>query len=125
MKLGSLTPYERRDTVKTISAIKPPGFKIINTNGRDAEIFFAENIAPRDMLYEYDLYVINAPYRDSLYDDIAANYSDWLARAKERNGVKEYTAFQLVQQDITDLQLLDIKTQQLLTELELQILEGF
>lgn len=110
--------------MKTISTMKPPPFKVIILSGSDAEIVFAENIRRPNVLYEYDMYILSVPYRAGLENDVKNNYDAWLKKAKARGAEPVYTAFQQLQQDLTDLQLTDIKTQQDLTELELTLLEG-
>ena len=110
--------------MKTISTMKPQPFKVIILSGSDAEIVFAENIRRPNVLYEYDMYILSVPYRTGLENDVKNNYDAWLKKAKARGADPAYTAFEQLQQDLTDLQLTDIKTQQDLTELELTLLEG-
>lgn len=73
-------------------------FSVFNRNGI-AEVQFYENVrevtaensqdGSVSTSWDYDLYILNTPWRNKLEDDIEANYDTWLEAAKraeeERN----------------------------------------
>ena len=110
--------------MKTHSDIMPETLKINRLNIHNAEILLAENIEKTGEKYEYDLYTLTIPYRENLESAIRENPDVWLAYAKARQNEVVYTSEQLMQQEITDLQLENIEQGQQITELELILLEG-
>lgn len=75
------------------SSVKEPLTYEIRTDGKDCLIVFADNIKKRTVKsdeddaavteYQYDRYELNAPYRDSLEEDIDSEYEIWLKKAKQ------------------------------------------
>lgn len=110
--------------MKTQSDVMPDVFKINKLKRGDVEILLADNIERIDDKYEYDLYTLTIPYRKNLESAIRSNPDVWLAFAKAKQNEVVYTQEQLLQQEITDLQLENIEQGQQITDLELIILEG-
>ena len=79
--------------MKTRSNLMPgAAYEIECLQNGKAAVLFVENveevIPSEDKTYEYDLYRIEVPYRDTLNTDIEVNYDKWLKFAKD----KEYDA---------------------------------
>lgn len=110
--------------MRTKSNIKPETLKLNMINKNNVEVLLAENISKTDDGFEYDLYTISVPYRENLENAIRQNPDAWLAYAKARQTEVVYTTDQLLQQEITELQLENIEQGQQITDLELIILEG-
>lgn len=110
--------------MKAQSELKPKDFKISKFNNRSAEVLFTDNVISTENGFEYDLYALTLPYRENLESAIRANPEVWLEYAKQRQNEVVYTSEQLMQQEITELQLENIEQGQLITDLELIILEG-
>lgn len=116
--------------MKTQSNIRPNTVKVNNLGNGQAEILISANIAEVDneqegyIGYKYDLYIINAPYRDNLYESVMQNLEAWTELAKQKENEVIYTDKQLLEQRLTDIELNCIEQGQMMTELELKILEG-
>lgn len=73
------------------SDLRPQSFEVnILTNGM-AEILFFENITEKEIsgfeqeaktVYEFEMYELSVQNRVGLYEDVEANYSDWISFAK-------------------------------------------
>jgi len=109
--------------MKTQSDIMPDVLKINKLKRGNAEILLAENIEKKSDKYEYDLYTLTVPYRENLENAIRSNPDVWLAFAKAKQAEVVYTTEQLLQQQITELELENIEQGQQITDLELIILE--
>ena len=115
------------------STVRPPQAKFLveQTSGNKCNVHMYENVKQVtneecEKLYAYDVYVLEGiPYHDRLSANIAAAKSAWLERAKSKEDEPpQYTPLQLAEQNITDIQLDNIEQGQMITELELMILEG-
>ncbi len=110
--------------MKTQSDLKPDSLKLNKIKKGNVEILLTENITKNDEGYEYDLYTLTVPYRENLESAIRSNPDVWLAYAKAKQSEVVYTTEQILQQEITELQLENIEQGQQITDLELIILEG-
>lgn len=115
------------------STVKPPQAKFLveQTSGDKCNVHMYENVKQvtneeGEKLYEYDVYVLEGiPYHSNLSANIGAVKAKWLETAKAKeNEPPEYTPLQLSEQNITDLQLENIEQGQMITDLELMIMEG-
>lgn len=95
--------------MKTTSNIKPQEpFIIEQVNSNHCDVVFFVNIeeihcqnetSQVETLYEYDLYRLSCPFRETLSDDITNNYDVWLECAKESE--------KIVKKDPSDKELID------------------
>jgi len=77
------------------SDLRPQSFEVnILTNGT-AEIMIFENITEKKIsgleqeaktIYEFEMHELSVQNRTGLYEDVEANYSDWLSFAKGQSG---------------------------------------
>lgn len=105
------------------SSEKPEQLKINVLKNGQAELMLADNILQTDEGFLYDLYMTTMPYKANLHEIIKNNFEVWLEYAKRLQSEVPYTKEQLLQQEITSLQLENIELGQQITDLELKLLE--
>ena len=82
----------------SIVTVEPNGDVIITEN-------VTEIIRDDEIVYQYDSYRSNVPYRENLKESIEANFAEWLTYAKAEEA--KPTAEQIAQADQT-LKVVDI-----------------
>lgn len=103
---------------------KPPesGFWIEEA-GEKCNVHFYENVIEEDG-YEFDWYVIrNVNFHLGLKESIEKRFNEWLEIAK-KGEEEEFDEIQLIEQSITELEIENIMLGQMITDLEIMVMEG-
>ena len=77
------------------SDLRPNNFTINELTNGMAEIMFFENVIEKEItgfeqemktVYEFEMHELSVQNRTGLYEDVEANYQDWLSFAKGQSG---------------------------------------
>lgn len=72
--------------MKAQSNVKPNQYEIENINGDRCDILFATNIVQEEdnenVIYKFELYGLNACYKENIQTDIEENFEEYLNAAK-------------------------------------------